>query len=218
MITNFYSHASCEAWRELSPIRPTDRHFYSHASCEAWLENKAYYYLLIDFYSHASCEAWRVSNLGINSPIHFYSHASCEAWLWQEMHRCVTERFLLTCLLRGMTFTAAKMGEVVVISTHMPLARHDGAETTGTESTVDFYSHASCEAWLLHSGKIIDNVKFLLTCLLRGMTSLTTTQTRTWPFLLTCLLRGMIFRWYAVRHISQFLLTCLLRGMTLLKM
>ena len=33
-----------------------------------------------------------------------------------------------------------------IISTHMPLARHDGAGAAGDPAGDDFYSHASCEA------------------------------------------------------------------------
>ena len=33
--------------------------------------------------------------------------------------------FLLTCLLRGMTYIDFISGAVTVVSTHMPLARHD---------------------------------------------------------------------------------------------
>ena len=33
---NFYSHASCEAWRFLPSASVSAFHFYSHASCEAW--------------------------------------------------------------------------------------------------------------------------------------------------------------------------------------
>ena len=56
--------------------------------------------------------------------------------------------------------------------------------------------------------------KFLLTCLLRGMTRLTVFFPRRTKFLLTCLLRGMTRN--KQKHIGaeKFLLTCLLRGMT----
>ena len=33
--------------------------------------------------------------------------------------------FLLTCLLRGMTFDYRAIGMCIFVSTHMPLARHD---------------------------------------------------------------------------------------------
>ena len=36
--------------------------------------------------------------------------------------------FLLTCLLRGMTFNDTKLYRDDIVSTHMPLARHDMGE------------------------------------------------------------------------------------------
>ena len=39
-------------------------------------------------------------------------------------------RFLLTCLLRGMTFLGFQILDALVVSTHMPLARHDSLWTT----------------------------------------------------------------------------------------
>ena len=59
-------------------------------------------------------------------PFNFYSHASCEAWLI-----LLAERIRLP-----------------VISTHMPLARHDEVYCHISASMPNFYSHASCEAWL----------------------------------------------------------------------
>ena len=77
-------------------------------------------------------------------------------------------QFLLTCLLRGMTRGTVSNLRSIVVSTHMPLARHDFAiPYNGTEEKVSthmplarhdvrlsgnrnvrirFYSHASCEA------------------------------------------------------------------------
>ena len=55
------------------------------------------------------------------------------------------------------------------VSTHMPLARHDA--DAGTVVQCDF--------------------KFLLTCLLRGMTLASAKSDIAKTFLLTCLLRGM---------------------------
>ena len=55
-----------------------------------------------------------------------------------------------------------------------------------------FYSHASCEAWLLKSQTAILIQIFLLTCLLRGMTDFLLEIIYFFLlFLLTCLLRGM---------------------------
>ena len=58
--------------------------------------------------------------------------------------------FLLTCLLRGMTDYSITLTMSDMVSTHMPLARHD------------FFRHVLPSFYLL----------FLLTCLLRGMTTL----------------------------------------------
>ena len=79
-----------------------------------------------------------------------------------------TNKFLLTCLLRGMTVESLVTETDNTVSTHMPLARHDhggdfvrrlnGVSThmplarhdipvdcTGNQYG-GFYSHASCEA------------------------------------------------------------------------
>ena len=80
-------------------------------------------------------------------------------------------QFLLTCLLRGMTKQLVDMLPKTIVSTHMPLARHD--------------------PWLL-TQNITQNM-FLLTCLLRGMTVIFNYHVVLDKFLLTCLLRGMTF-------------------------
>ena len=58
--------------------------------------------------------------------------------------------------------------------------------------------------------------RFLLTCLLRGMTVDSAALIPFAVFLLTCLLRGMTERTWDIRLRTKFLLTCLLRGMTYL--
>ena len=121
--------------------------FYSHASCEAWQDGKEHILGVFGFYSHASCEAWLSFNRLRHGCGSFYSHASCEAWLNGKWH-CVLfsrflltcllrgmtrnndntdndNRFLLTCLLRGMTEMQTAITSVDYVSTHMPLARHD---------------------------------------------------------------------------------------------
>ena len=65
----------------------------------------------------------------------------------------------------GKKWTLCHMG----VSTHMPLARHDAGRFIG------YFHHG----------------KFLLTCLLRGMTYDVLYKFFTGGFLLTCLLRGM---------------------------
>ena len=74
----------------------------------------------------------------------------------------------------------------------MPLARHDAAITGVSKS----------------------EIKFLLTCLLRGMTYSARSRGPSILFLLTCLLRGMTDVEATSTHSIEFLLTCLLRGMT----
>ena len=54
--------------------------------------------------------------------------------------------FLLTCLLRGMTATAPARLILIIVSTHMPLARHDTEPIQAYRVQFRFYSHASCEA------------------------------------------------------------------------
>ena len=54
--------------------------------------------------------------------------------------------FLLTCLLRGMTESLDIIINTRLVSTHMPLARHDYSQNTLSDWTCRFYSHASCEA------------------------------------------------------------------------
>ena len=80
---------------------------------------------------------------------YFYSHASCEAWLFSAHARISFSTFLLTCLLRGMTWPSAINFLIFSISTHMPLARHDWSVAGPFFVFYNFYSHASCEAWHL---------------------------------------------------------------------
>ena len=89
--------------------------------------------------------------------------------IWTVWRRIHYSKFLLTCLLRGMTTTGIVTIALRKVSTHMPLARHD-----------PFSRHPSPVHLL-----------FLLTCLLRGMTEISVLHTPTDRFLLTCLLRGM---------------------------
>ena len=56
--------------------------------------------------------------------------------------------------------------------------------------------------------------RFLLTCLLRGMTENLDVVSYPFSFLLTCLLRGMTMKSLSLTSVDGFLLTCLLRGMT----
>ena len=102
---SFYSHASCEAWHNENIVNLGSlMSFYSHASCEAWLPSLRGAHRHDRFYSHASCEAWQDPKKGIPLWLwSFYSHASCEAWPKQHNTYTMYVKFLLTCLLRGMT-------------------------------------------------------------------------------------------------------------------
>ena len=166
---SFYSHASYEAWHGRIWSDRGCYCFYSHASYEAWLSNPFRLYVHRCFYSHASYEAWLPLSYQRDNLMGFYSHASYEAWRCILCKRYVGAKFLLTCLLRGMTKTAIEEGE----------------------KGKSFYSHASYEAWHWKAVYMAYVQLFLLTCLLRGMTRFPPLIRRTGLFLLTCLLRGM---------------------------
>ena len=102
------------------------------------------------------------------------------------------------------------------VSTHMPLARHDGTVIYFHRPYCCFYSHASCEAWLDFSSMSYVSQSFY-----------SHASCEAWParpffvvhgdaFLLTCLLRGMTISAGVSLAGASFLLTCLLRGMTLI--
>ena len=80
-----------------------------------------------------------------------------------------------------MTFLQVSCFFVYGISTHMPLARHD----------------------VLRPSMVDVSDAFLLTCLLRGMTTIPTRTTKTNKFLLTCLLRGMTRSFIASRAVTE---------------
>ena len=58
------------------------------------------------------------------------------------------------------------------ISTHTPLARRDVKPARYAFITINFYSHAPCEAWLKQNLFIMNGFLFLLTRPLRGVTAL----------------------------------------------
>ena len=101
-----------------------------------------------NFYSHASCEAWPVpyrvkprrKRISTHTP-----HAR------RDPHNATFSQsrgqFLLTRLMRGVTFHICYYFFIYSISTHTPHARRDGGVPTGLTQNVNFYSHASCEAW-----------------------------------------------------------------------
>ena len=123
--------------------------------------------------------------------------------------------FLLTCLLRGMTNATLFIPWYIQVSTHMPLARHDFiylalAGTCRVSTHMPLARHDD-----VCMTRRSPCVRFLLTCLLRGMTSVRKSPSwHDFVFLLTCLLRGMTLFRILILHVTEFLLTCLLRGMT----
>ena len=100
------------------------------------------------------------------------------------------KRFLLTCLLRGMTACVRICVEVLVISTHMPLARHDTYPKQPILQIV-ISTHMPLARHDFKRLTEINKSQFLLTCLLRGMTTPERNTVLPGQFLLTCLLRGM---------------------------
>ena len=78
--------------------------------------------------------------------------------------------FLLTCLLRGMTALSQQRSTFFTVSTHMPLARHDinglpELHRQRVSTHMPLARHDGPRA----SGRL-PLWRFLLTCLLRGMT------------------------------------------------
>ena len=124
---SFYSHASCEAWHGIKQLwnfriqflltcllrgmttislsSPVSCMFLltcllrgmTFCACKAYTRQKR-------FYSHASCEAWLPPDTSAPASPGFYSHASCEAWHASALWYVSFLEFLLTCLLRGMTY------------------------------------------------------------------------------------------------------------------
>ena len=188
--------------------------FYSHASCEAWLSYPVYYDLEQSFYSHASCEAWLppfltsyiIFVVSTHMPLARHDVISCLLW--------PGTKFLLTCLLRGMTHLFAICCAKSFVSTHMPLARHDKRRWKKMAVKTLFLLTCLLRGMTRNLGEPGTIPQFLLTCLLRGMTIYSRYVALNLSFLLTCLLRGMTFIFPGNLHFFKFLLTCLLRGMT----
>ncbi len=78
-------------------------------------------------------------------------------------------QFLLTCLLRGMTFSPLLFLKSIEISTHMPLARHDEDREKSTGICI-ISTHMPLARHDVSSEFRQIMQTFLLTCLLRGMT------------------------------------------------
>ncbi len=167
-----------------------------------------------DFYSRASCEARHnvTSDIGTRLPFlltrllrgatglpkckrscsrYFYSRASCEARpLYSVQHKRRTAISTHAPLARR-DGDFSQMPTTLAISTHTPLARRDADEQRQVRCTLDFYSHASCEARPPGDGVTVFSLKFLLTRLLRGVTFAPSSNGKQGPFLLTRLLRGV---------------------------
>ena len=127
-MTNFNSHASCEAWRQ-APCRVFQGypHFNSHASCEAWPISWYRVFTIFSFQltrlmrGVTDCFPVRVSVCDISTHT---PHARRD-WNALAVFLYLTE-FQLTRLMRGVTRSSQYYGD----------------------STFHFNSHASCEAWL----------------------------------------------------------------------
>ena len=211
----FYSHASCEARRALMALIAPGCDFYSHASCEARLAELNYIQCLTrNFYSHASCEA----RLLQHDPPHLFCQFLLTRLLRGATSRlvrnCIYKLISTHTPLARRDFFHVRDPKTIAISTHTPLARRDGVMLLSTPNSngflltrllrgatncnnkkilcsLDFYSHASCEARLysLFSQKL--HWSFLLTRLLRGATTcLSALTAQHISFLLTRLLRG----------------------------
>ena len=145
---NFYSHASCEAWRETVLHFQIARPFLltrlmRGVTVTMVVKASSLEFLLtrlmrgVTFRTVARSMSWTISThtpharrdrKGENDKAasgHFYSHASCEAWPALEILM---------------------------------------------ETEINFYSHASCEAWQQIRRNTICIVRFLLTRLMRGVT------------------------------------------------
>ena len=145
----------------------------------------------------------------------FYSHASCEAWLWVTVYSYYVAGFLLTRLMRGVTKQMKLWLIRYLISTHTPHARRDDADPRTTKDLSNFYSHASCEAWLDRDGTVYK----------KGMISTHTPHARRdMKFHLeTCWIRISthtpharrdFINWLKSNYYDSFLLTRLMRGVT----
>ena len=147
------------------------RHFNSHASCEAWQ---------ICFETSVGLGLFQLTRLmrGVTmigghsggTVTHFNSHASCEAWPVEKQMQQTATRFQLTRLMRGVTQKTMKIAREQQISTHTPHARRDRRRLCQGMGTKDFNSHASCEAWLGRTRKLVLHIRFQLTRLMRGVT------------------------------------------------
>ena len=92
-----------------------------------------------------------------------------------------------------------RCGVAYIVSTHMPLARHDSGIPKGTYDIKVSTHMPLARHDVLSVGSASYVMWFLLTCLLQGMTCSLTGSAISWMFLLTCLLRGMTSKWQEIR-------------------
>ena len=149
--------------------------------------------------------------------LNFYSHASCEAW--PLFNSTVTAPLIISTHMPLARHDTPPLKSIVktVISTHMPLARHDKVITPANCTPSHFYSHASCEAWPL---------LFAIIAVICGSHFYSHASCEAWPIAASAPEQQRHFyshasceAWLIGAGVSlagaSFLLTCLLRGMTL---
>ena len=189
----FNSHASCEAWH-LTKFLIIGIIFISTHTPHARRDRNVQHTkeMQEDFNSHASCEAWQMSRKvtlncnifqltrlmrGVTESRRFVPPRP--QFQLTRLMRGVTHTtkntvkklvFQLTRLMRGVTKTSVFICRKVQISTHTPHARRDNEKTAQIESSINFNSHASCEAWRKLEFLQRMRQQFQLTRLMRGVT------------------------------------------------
>ena len=126
-----------------------------------------------DFYSHASCEAWQMAgdlqftlwNISTHTP-----HARRDHLLVCFVH--LLNPFLLTRLMRGVTSSRHSYSYIISFLLTRLMRGVTPVTALSAPKAEDFYSHASCEAWLAWLVTVRDELLFLLTRLMRGVTGM----------------------------------------------
>ena len=171
-MTNFNSHASCEAWRQ-APCRVFQGypHFNSHASCEAWPISWYRVFTIFSFQltrlmrGVTDCFPVRVSVCDISTHT---PHARRD-WNALAVFLYLTE-FQLTRLMRGVTRSSQYYGDSTFhFNSHASCEAWLYSASVSTPASY-FNSHASCEAWLRNVLHLSVLVSFQLTRLMRGVT------------------------------------------------
>ena len=168
LVSNFYSHASCEARR----IIPTNiRHCRISTHTPLARRDDSFVNWMHDYgiSTHTPLARRDDNAYRHGRPFHnFYSHASCEArqciarknffvikFLLTRLLRGATRRvrlcnitnlFLLTRLLRGATTTTKPYFQIFSFLLTRPMRGATDAVTTQHLKEADFYSHAPCGA------------------------------------------------------------------------